>query len=131
MKECTTDSNFNTFLLSNFERNFKNIYLSFIICMHVCMHAQLLSSIQFFVMPWTVARQAPLSMQFPNKNTGVGCHFLLQGIFLIQGSNLPLLHLQHWQADSLPLSHWEAPIICMCNIYIYITCIHNLFIQYF
>ena len=31
-----------------------------------------------------------------------GCHFLLQGIFLTQGSNLSLLH---WQADSLPLSH--------------------------
>ena len=24
---------------------------------------------------------------FPGKNTGVGCHFLLQGIFLTQGSN--------------------------------------------
>ena len=33
---------------------------------------------------------------FPVKNTGVGCHFLLQGIFLIQGSNL---HLLHWQAN--------------------------------
>ena len=28
----------------------------------------------------------------PNKNTGVGCHFLLQGIFLTQGLNLGLLH---------------------------------------
>ena len=28
----------------------------------------------------------------PGKNTGVGCHFLLQGIFQIQGSNLGLLH---------------------------------------
>ena len=35
----------------------------------------------------------------PGKNTGVGCHFLLQGIFLTQGSNL---HLLHWQAGSLP-----------------------------
>ena len=26
------------------------------------------------------------------KNTGVGCHSLLQGIFLTQGSNLGLLH---------------------------------------
>ena len=26
------------------------------------------------------------------RNTGVGCHFLLQGIFLIQGLNLHLLH---------------------------------------
>ena len=25
---------------------------------------------------------------FPGKNTGTGCHFLLQGIFLTQGSNL-------------------------------------------
>ena len=40
------------------------------------------------------------------KNTGVGCHFLLQGIFLIQGSNP---HLLHWPADSLPLSHQGSP----------------------
>ena len=39
---------------------------------------------------------------FPGKTTGLGCHFLLQG-FLTQGSNLSLLHLLHWQADSLPL----------------------------
>ena len=30
---------------------------------------------------------------FAGKNTGVGCHFLLQGIFLTQGLNLCLLHL--------------------------------------
>ena len=29
---------------------------------------------------------------FPGKNTGVGCHFLLQGIFQNQGSNLGVLH---------------------------------------
>ena len=28
----------------------------------------------------------------PGKNTGVGCHFLLQGIFPTQGLNLDLLH---------------------------------------
>ena len=28
------------------------------------------------------------------KNTGVGCHFLLQGIFLVQGLNLGLLHFR-------------------------------------
>ena len=38
----------------------------------------------------------------PGKNTGVGCHFLLGGIFQIQGLNL---HLVHWQVDSLPPSH--------------------------
>ena len=31
-------------------------------------------------------------------NTGVGCHFLLQRIFLDQGSNPCLLSLLHWQA---------------------------------
>ena len=40
---------------------------------------------------------------FPRKNTGMGCHFLLQEIFLIQGLKLSLLRLLHWQADSLPL----------------------------
>ena len=38
-----------------------------------------------------------------HKNTGVGCHFLPQGIFPTQGSNLHLLCLLHWQADPLPL----------------------------
>ena len=42
---------------------------------------------------------------FPRKNTGVRCHFPLQGIFLTQGSNLCLLSLLHWQVGSLPLSH--------------------------
>ena len=37
-----------------------------------------------------------------SKNTGAGCHFLLLEIFLTQGSNPHLLHLLHWQADSLP-----------------------------
>ena len=39
---------------------------------------------------------------FLARITGVGGHFLLQGIFLIQGSNLRLLH---WKVDYLPLSH--------------------------
>ena len=47
------------------------------------------------------------------KNTGVGCHFLLQGIFPTQGSNPWLLHYLHWHVGSLPLGspwkyHWLA-----------------------
>ena len=45
------------------------------------------------------------------KNAGVGCHFLLQGIFLTQGLNLHLLHLLHWQASSLSLEPPEKPSI--------------------
>ena len=45
----------------------------------------------------------------PGKNIGVGCHFLLQGIFQTQGSNPRLLH---WQVDSLPLSHLGHWCVC-------------------
>ena len=40
---------------------------------------------------------------FPGKNTGVGCHALLQGIFPNQVLNPCLWHFMHWQVGSLPL----------------------------
>ena len=46
---------------------------------------------------------------FPGKNPRVGYHFLLQEIFPTQGLNLSLLHLLHWQADSLPLHQLGNP----------------------
>ena len=45
------------------------------------------------------ADSLPTEPQGKPKNTRVGCHSLLQGIFLTQGSNPGLLHQQ---ADSLP-----------------------------
>ena len=39
------------------------------------------------------------------ENTGVGCLFVLQGIFLTQRSNPHLPGRLHWQAGSSPLSH--------------------------
>ena len=45
----------------------------------------------------------------PGKNTGGGCHFLLQGIFLNQGWNLRLLRFLQWLAGSLPASHQGSP----------------------
>ena len=42
--------------------------------------------------PRTVALQASLSMGFSRQEYGMGCHFLLQGIFSAQESNLGLLH---------------------------------------
>ena len=44
----------------------------------------------------------------PGKNTGGGCHFLLQGIFLTQGLDPCLLH---WQAESLPLAPPGKPTL--------------------
>ena len=55
----------------------------------------------FFVTPWTVARQAPLSTKFSRWEYWSGLHALLQGIFPTQGLNSSLLHLLHWQVDSL------------------------------
>ena len=68
---------------------------------------QSLSHVRLFLTLWTTAHQPPLSMDFPGKSPGAGCHFLLQGIFLSQGLNLGLLH---WQVDSLPLSHQGNPL---------------------
>ena len=42
------------------------------------------------------------------------CYFLLQEIFLIQGSNLHLLHLLHWQVDSWPLSVQFSSVTQSC-----------------
>ena len=44
------------------------------------------SCVQFFATLWTVA--CFCLWDSPGKNTGVGCHFLLQGIFPTQGSIL-------------------------------------------
>ena len=56
---------------------------------------------------WTKPNRLLCPWDFPGKNIGVGCHFFLQGIFLTQGRNLHLLHLQ---AGFLPLSHQQNPI---------------------
>ena len=76
--------------------------------LHVCVRAQScldslrphgLQPARFFC-PW----------KFPDKNSGAGCHFLLQGILPNQGLNPHLLHLLHDQADSLPRHHLGSPI---------------------
>ena len=51
------------------------------------------------------------SWNFLGMNTGVGGHFLLR----TQGSNPCLLHLTHWQVDSLPPAPPGKPI---CTIYV-------------
>ena len=56
-----------------------------------------------FLCPW----------DFPDKDTGVGCHFLLQGIFTTQGSNPCLLH---WQAGSLPAAPPGKPLYNILEI---------------
>ena len=54
-------------------------------------------------------------MEFSSKHTGVGCHFLLQGIFLAQGLNLRLLHCPHQQVDSHHCGPGK-PVYCILAI---------------
>ena len=60
-----------------------------------------------FVTPWTARLLWP--WDFSDKNTGVNCHFFLQGIFPTQGLKLNLLWLLRWETDSLPRSHLGSP----------------------
>ena len=53
---------------------------------------KLLSCVRLFATPRIAAYQASPSMGFSRQQYGVGCRFLLQGIFLTQVSNLGLLH---------------------------------------
>ena len=50
---------------------------------------------------------------FLGKNTGVGCHFLLQEIFLTQGSNLGLLHCRQILYH---LSHQGSPTVIITSV---------------
>ena len=104
------------------------------VCVCVCVRAQSLSHVRFFVTPWTIARQAPLSMEFSRQKYWTGLPFPPLGDLPHPGTEPMSLALQ---ADSLPLSHWGNYIyvcvcvcvcvcICMYIYFIYIMC--NLYI---
>ena len=71
--------------------------------------AIVLSHVQLFVAPWTIASQAPLSMGFSRQEYWGVLPFSSPGFFPTQGSNPHLLYLLHWQVGSLPLSHVGSP----------------------
>ena len=67
------------------------------VCPGVCfsllclVHAQSLGRVRLFAALWAAAHRLLCPWNFPGKNTGVGSHFLLQGIFLTQEANLNLV----------------------------------------
>ena len=71
--------------------------------MHECM-LSCFSRVWLFATLCTVAFQVSLSTEFSRQEYWRGCHALLLGIFLTQGSNLHLLHLLQWEAGPLPLA---------------------------
>ena len=67
---------------------------------------KLLSLVQLFATPWTIVSNLLHPWNFLGKSTGVGCHFLLQGIFPTQGL---ILGLPHCRQTLYPLSHQGSP----------------------
>ena len=79
----------------------------------LCLQSWLgLSHVQLFVTPWTIARQAPLSMGFPRQEYWSGSHSLLQRIFPTQGSNPGLLRFR----QILYLLNHQPPFTVMNDI---------------
>ena len=70
-----------------------------------------------FAAPKTVTCQAPLSVGFHRQVYGVGCNFLLQGIFPTLESN-HVFCLRKWGFFFffLPLSHQGSPKMCVCAV---------------
>ena len=98
------------------------VYVVFLSWKKVKWNCELISCARFFTTPWTVTHRFLCPWNSPVKNTGVGCHSFLQGIFPTQGSNLGLLHcgqilyrLSHrkapnlfiWASSSLSCSMWN------------------------
>ena len=80
------------------------------IILHMCAYAKLLHWCLTLCNPM-VCSPPSSSWDSPGKSTRVGCHALLQGIFLTQGSNLYLLPLLYWLGGSLPLAPAGKPNI--------------------
>ena len=92
-------------------------------CLPTCFQVWVksLSRVWLFATPWTVAYQAPPSMEFFRQDSGMGFHFLLQGIFPTQGSNpgLPhcrqtLYHLSHQRSPFSGLLSYNLTTITLC-----------------
>ena len=60
-------------------QTYSSLYFLLLMWHLTCVCAQLLSRVWLFVTPWTVACQAPLSVEFSRQEYWVGCHFLPQG----------------------------------------------------
>ena len=79
-----------------------------IILDYLCSVSQL--CLTHYVTPWTVAHQAPLSMEFSRQEYWSELPVPSPGIFQTQRSSPCLLHLLNRQADSLPLSQLGSPL---------------------
>ena len=87
---------------------FNNLKKHYQLC--VCVHAKLLQSCPTLRPYGLQPTRLFCPLDSPSKSTGVGCHFLLQGIFSLQRLNSYLLCLLRWQAGSIPLVPPRKPL---------------------
>ena len=74
------------------------------------------SSVQLFETLWTVAYQAPLSIEFSRQENWSGLPCLHSGDLSHPGIKPTFPATPALQVDSLPLSHWKShrEILCVC-----------------
>ena len=77
-----------------------------------------LSRSQLLATPWTAAYQAPLSMDFPGKSTGVGCHCLVLLVYL----KCRPIEISSWGFTGLSHRRWITGIgsenLHMSHVYV-------------
>ena len=99
-------------------------YIHIYVCVYICIHIYAcvlsdFSCVRFFMTYELLPAKLLCPWDSPGKNTGVGCHALLQGIFPTQGSNPYLLYLLHCRRVLYPLGHLGSPytykcVFCVC-----------------
>ena len=92
---------YNFFLIINYQCfsitfNSYQFFMVLCVCVCVCVCTHACSVVSNSLQPHGLQPTRLLCpWNLPGKKTGVGCHFLCQGIFLTQGSNMHLLYILH------------------------------------
>ena len=94
--------------LANTSKKITYMYIKTCVCVCVCVCAQSFSQVRLFVIPWTIACQAPMSMGFSRQECWSGLPFPPPGDLPAPGIEPTSPALQE---DSLLLSHQESPYI--------------------
>ena len=96
--DCMLESSVNSFC--------RSIWVKLLVLQRISYMKWNCSVMSNSTIPWTVAYQAPPSMEFSRQEYWSGRHFLLQGIFPTQGSNPGLPHCRQMVYC---LSHQRSP----------------------
>ena len=89
------------------------------LAMRKVMRACALSHVRLFATQWTVACQAPVSMEFLGKNIGVGCHHTLAstGSLSVYGRSFSEgLQKEIWAVTSSHVQHVRVEILTSASV---------------